>query len=988
MPTLRPLLSLFLLSCLCSQLSGLDARIEVSQYQKQHWQMEEGLPHNYVFTIQTAPDGYLLVGTDEGLARFDGTHFLPYDLIPQLDLSKSWILSMIVAKDRSIWTGAFDGGLFHWRDGKVLEHLQEGSSIFDILQDTGGNIWASTREGVIRSAKNGSFARVSALQRPPDTAWNVLALDSAGAVWIVTSDGLYRANAGKVERVATSDAVHGQLLSVHCEPGEVLIGTSLGLYTLDLHKGQAILKPRAAGCGPVVAIVRDRDANIWVGTWGHGLYRVNSQGIQNWSTRDAFPDDFVRQLHLDASGNLWIGLRGGGLSRWKDPALVPFGAREGLRGEYASTAANDRAGHLWLGTWRGGLYQFHDEKLVNQPIPVSPLFFTIRTMAFDYAGRVWIGNWEGLFVLEGNSFKHFAGTETPYHHISVILFDRQRRLWIATSDDGIFLFASGIPGATPAPVHLEPHREITSLVEANDGSIWFGSSSGAGWIDEAKIDAVHELQETRKQAFTGLSIDQQGAVWGCTLSGALWKLTPNGSRVLDKKSGLPGFPLYLALDDNRGALWVSSSRGILRLEKSSIDGALQDPTKQVDFQLFDREDGMRTIECHRISQPAGVRDQKGRLWFPTSKGFIRIDPARLQLPYRVPPMRIEKVIWDEKASVPGELLKLPPGHHSVEFDYTALEFSSPEKLRFRYRMDGLEREWNFATGERVARYNHLPPGQYSFQVAAAIADGPWSNGLSMEVEQAPEFYQTRLFQIFFALALLAVGFLILRWQMQLFRQRYFAVAAERNRIAMEWHDTLLAGFSAISLQIEAAMYEVSNAGRAREILSVTRAMVHHYRAEARRVIWDLHEDNANPGSLQLAINKVVSEAARNREIGCELNVIGAAIDVSRELEHNLLRVCQEAVSNAIQHASPNHIRVKLQYEMSALTLRIEDDGTGFEPASLNGLKNGHFGLTIMHERIQRIGGSLVLDSQPGTGTVIEATVPITWKIQKHNTNAN
>ena len=936
--------------------------------------MEDGPPHNYVFTIDSAPDGYLLIGTDEGLARFDGVRFTPYDLHPALGLSKKWILSMAVARDGSLWTGTFDGGLYQWRDGRILTRLELGSSIFDILEDRQGRIWASTREGITRSERNGRFTRLAKLRRPPDTAWNVLALDSEGAVWIVTTDGLYRSNDNVLERVANNSGSHGQIFAVMADRDGVLVGTSRGLYSLVYRNNAATLEQITGVPGPVVAVLRDRDGNTWAGTWGQGIYRKHADRVESWSSRDGLTDDFVRQLHEDRQGNLWVGLRGGGLYRWKDPSVVPFGMREGLQGDYASTAALDPQGRLWLGTWRGGLYRFENGKLASQPTPVSTLFFTVRTVAFDHAGGVWTGNWEGLFLSNGKQSQHFGGSEAPYRHVSVILFDRQQRLWIATSDNGLFLFADGKPNGKAR--HLMPGTEITSLVEDGDGRLWAGTPAGAGWISETDPNTFHALAKTRGEAFAGLSMDLSGQVWGCTLSGSLWKLKPEGGEALTRANGLPGYPLYFALDDGKGGMWISAARGILRIDTGAIHRALRGVGKQIDYRLFDREDGMRTIECHRQSQPAGARDTEGRLWFPTSKGFVRIDPSNSREPAKAPDIRIEEVTEDGKAEL-GSMLHLPPGQHAVEIRFTALEFRSPEKLRFRYRMEGLEPDWTFANGSRTARYSHLPPGRLTFQVMAAVADGPWSLPKTFVIDQAPEFYQTRWFTILAGLSGLLAAIFIFRWQMRLFQQRYLAVTAERNRISREWHDTLLAGFSAISLQLEAAMIEPGQtSARVREILDITRKMVQHYRAEARRVIWDLRESVTEPISLSKAIENALHQAVKGRDITSDVNLTGPEVAISKEMEHNLLRVCQEALSNAVCHGRPGHVRVDLHYGEMNLTVRIEDDGCGFDSANMQGLKNGHFGLVIMQERIHRFGGTVKLKSKPGKGTAVEATVPL------------
>jgi signal transduction histidine kinase/ligand-binding sensor domain-containing protein len=957
--------------------SALNTKLLISQYQKQHWQMEDGLPHNYVFTIQRAPDGYLLVGTDEGLTKFDGMQFAPYDLDPSIKLSKKWILSMLIGRDGSIWVGTFDGNLYQWRAGKIVTRFNEGSSIFDITEDSRGRVWASTRNGIVRfNQEEARFEHQRQLRRPPDTAWNVLTRSQDGSVWVVTIDGLYRSKDGfSIECVARNGSQYGEFFSVRPDFWGVLVGTSKGLYSVTDRNG-AVAFERVFGVpGPVVASLRDRDGNVWAGTWGQGLYCKNGRGVQRWSSREGLADDFVRQLYEDQEGNLWIGLRGGGLSRWKNPALVPFGTPEGLRGDYASTVVLDPQGRTWLGTWRGGLYRFEKEKLLPQPTPVSTIFFTIRTLAFDGAGRLWTGNWEGIFLWDGRHYKHFAEPDAPYRHVSVILFDRLQKLWVATSDNGIFIFPQGYPEGRAA-VHLLNGTEITSLVDDLNGRIWVGTSTGAGWVSVANPTSFHELTNTRGELFISLSLDTRKDVWGCSLSGMLWHLHPHRGESLGVNEGLPGYPLYLAIDDGRGAMWVSSSRGILRIETKKIRQVFLGVTKRVDYRLFDREDGMRTIECHHVSQPSGGRDSKGYLWFATSRGFVRIDPNSLHLPQIVSNVRIEQVIEDGKVET-SENLRLSPGPHTVEIRFAALEFSSPQKLRFRYRMEGLERDWNWDKGSRAAFYTRLPPGRYTFRVAAAIGDGPWSEAHILRIEQLPKFYQTRWFEILVLLFGSFLVILILRWQMHLFRQRYLAVTAERNRIASEWHDTLLAGFSAISLQLEAALLELTETSdQVRQILSLTRKMVEHYRIEARRIIWDLRESSKGDQTLQSAIDAVLHQTLKDCGIAYELKVSGVEFELSGELKHNLLRVCQEAVNNAVKHGVPKCVRIFLRYEQDELSIRIVDDGTGFDPKSIGGLTEGHFGLSIMQERVHRFGGVLSVKSVPGEGTVVEAKIPI------------
>jgi signal transduction histidine kinase/ligand-binding sensor domain-containing protein len=951
---------------------ALDPRVLLSQYQKRHWRVEDGLPHNYVMTVLPGPEGFLLVGTDEGLARFDGVRFVPYDLHPSLGLSKRWVLSILSARDGSLWIGTFDGGLYEWRGGEVISRVERGASVFAILEDAEGNIWASTRSGVIRRNGSGNFQGVPQLGRPPDTAWNVLAMDTQGAVWIV-SDALYRYCKGTITRVLETAPGTGEVLSVATTSRGVITGTSTGLFHI-LETGDRTQVVRQPGApGPVVTMIEDADANLWVGTWGKGLFRVNGGRAGSWSSREGLPDDFVRTLYADREGNLWIGVRGGGLSRWKNPALVPLGIPEGLSGDFASTVTQDRTGDLWLGTWRGGLYRLHDGVASRQPTPVPDVFLTVRAFAVDAHGYAWIGNWEGIARYDGKAYRHFGGPDSLYRHTAALWFDRRGRLWVGTSDQGVLVF-DGEPGDQPL-AHLLPGREITSLEEDSAGNVWVGTTSGVGYIKPEKTLVFTDAHGLPRDYVAGLSKDSKHRIWACTLSGAIWQLSDTGNRVFDGRYGLPQHPLYRALDDGAGSMWISSPRGILRIGFDRIERALAGRVENLDPTRYGEEDGMRTIECHRLSQPAGDVDRGGNVWFPTTKGFVRIPPGTV-LNSPPPPVFIEESITDGH-SVRQPDLKLTPGSHNLQIRFTALRFSSPEKLRFRYRMEGYDPDWVADGGARTAQYNRLPPGAYRLVVSASLPGGRWGDPAFLTVHQRPLFHQTGWFLVLLAVVSVGVSIALFRWRLHLVRQRYAAVIAERNRIGREWHDTLVAGFSAISLQLDAALFRLSGpASETREVLEMTQKIVHHYRAEARRVIWDLRDNRPESESLVEAVSTALRQATSGKDIDSAISITGEALQAPREVEHNLLRICQEALSNAIRHGEPRHLRLAMQYSSTELKVRIEDDGKGFNPSGMNGLNGGHFGLTVMEERARRFGGTFRLQSAPGKGTVVEAAIPI------------
>ncbi len=956
-------------------LEALDPSLSISQYHKQYWQVEQGLPHTYVTAINQAPDGYLLVGTDEGLARFDGLNFLPLPADPSLHLSRRWVSSLLVAGNKSIWIGTFDGQLIELRGNQTVGIHQTGGSVFDLVETSAGVVWASTRNGVFRLHR-GAIKKEPGLAPPLETSWNVLATDSRENVWIVTAQGLFLHHGGSTKLYLANGGTHGDILSVRAGLANTLwLGTTAGLFSLADDASAAPV--RVAGVlGPVVSILADPDGAVWSGTWGQGFYRINGNRVDRWTTRDGLSDDFIRTLTQDREGNLWIGTRSGGLGRWRETRLVPYGAAEGLAGNYATTVAADPRGDIWLGTWRGGLYRLNKGVPESQPLPVPTLYFSIRALAFDRLGHQWIGNWEGLFAFDGVRYHRFAANaDSPYRRISSLLFSRDGALWIGTADHGVYRFAAGRP-TEQIPPPLLPGAEITALHEDASSKIWIGTTQGLALLESGSGKSVGFVQGLPRDGIESLFEDSRHRVWASTSSGTLLVIDGPSRRVLDQQSGLPRHPLYRVLEDSAGSFWVSSPRGILELRGEAMEQVLTGKRTSLEVMTYNQDDGMRTIECHGLSQPSGWRALDGSLWFPTAKGFVQVRQAK---PHSLPPPH---VVLEEVSSEAGPLqfgpqIELRAGARNVEIRFAALRLSSPLKVQYRYRMTGFDPEWNAGDEGRSARYNQLPPGPHTFEVQGRDPFGEWSETTTLTLRQQPRFHQTWWFLFLLGLASTGAVAAVYRWRLHTVRSRYASVMEERNRIGREWHDTLVAGFSAISLQLEAAHSRLTDQpARTAEILEVTRKMVHHYRAEARRVIWDLRDNRPEGETLPVALANALSRATESRGIEGVVNLEGVEFELPVDLRHNVLRICQEAIANAAGHGAPSQIVVTITYAPERLTAAVHDDGRGFLPDAASGEANGHFGLMVMQERARRFGGQLVIESAPGVGTTIKASIPL------------
>lgn len=950
-------------------LQALDPAVSISQYHKQYWQVEQGLPHNYVYSLVAAPNAHLHVATAEGLVRFDGLAFAPFNTGAESLVSHRWISALLATKGGSLWAGTFDGDLFELADGLVKARHALGGSIFDLIEDGEGAIWISTRNGVYRLAA-GKLGKQNELRAPSETSWNVLFHDGAGQLWVVTRDGLFQRRGDDFVRYAANEAERGEILTARRTRNGVLwLGTSRGLYRLS-DRVSAV----AGVAGPIVALLEDRDGVLWAGSWGKGLYRIRDDLVKQWSAAQDLPDDFIRTLAEDQEGNLWIGMRSGGLGRWRDTRILPYGVPEGLAGEYASVVARGPDGSLWFGTWRGGLYRLSDGLLQSQPLPLPRLYFTIRAIAFDWQNHLWIGNWEGLFEFDGRQYRRYgAETESPIHRVTALLFDRFRALWVGTSNQGLLRFPEGRPTAQPRKVLL-PRLEITALMQSSQGDIWVGTTGG---LYRTRADGEEEPTPAGLPGHSIRSVfeDSRGRIWAAA-AGALLVITPGGNLVLDRRHGLPGLSFYRIEEDVSGNIWVSSSRGLLELKAASVEQTLRGAKQMLAWVPYDREDGMRTPECHGLSQPSGARARDGSLWFPTSRGFIQVQP-RVRQPLPAPRVVVEGIAGEGDMPVLTPEGKIRRGARNIEIRFTALRFSTPGKVRFRYRLSGVDPDWVDAGNERKAKYNQIPAGASRFEVQARDPWGDWGESSSIALYQEPRLTQTWWFHLLAGLAAIASVAGLYRWRLHAVRSRFAAILEERNRIGREWHDTLVAGFSAISLQIEAALAAIgSRPEQVSEILQVTRGMVHHYRAEARRVIQDLRENRPEGETLGDALADALQKAIQHRPIQGSVLIEGQPCPLPAEIQHNVLRICQEAVANAVRHGNPSKIDVRLTYMPDVIRAIVRDDGCGFSPDTVQTEGAGHFGITVMQERARRYGGRLSMESRPGHGTIVEAVLPL------------
>ncbi|HEX7362755.1 MAG TPA: two-component regulator propeller domain-containing protein, partial [Bryobacteraceae bacterium] len=788
--------------------------------------------------------------------------------------------------------------------------------------------------------------------------------------------GVFRYAAGTA-RLMRLKGVQGAPVTMYFRSAnrQLYLGTATGLYILECTGNRCECKAVSGVRGPVVGIRGVTDGSLWIATWGRGLYRLAGHGVEQFSVQDGLADNFVRVIAEDSEHNVWVGTRGGGLTRFRTTVLKPVGIPEGLGGNCASAVVGDGHGGAWLGTWRSGLFQWRNGHVEAQRLPQPSLRVLITSLALDDSHRLWIGTMKGNFWV----LAHFgakarqAPLPVPGASTSHLLFDNKGELWLAQEGQGIFLFPCGDP-RTCNPLHLLPGQTVGALYEDSKGAVWIGAEHGL-W--KASASRGHKLEEIDRSVrhVTAIHEDSKGRTWVACSGDHIVVYSGTSSQPF-RFANLPSPEIYNIFEDNRGGMWFYTAQGLARGRAQDINRSLMSSHEIVHLSAYGVADGMRTIECRCAKQPQSWKMDDGTIWVPTAKGFIQINELRDQ---HLPPPRpvIQEILLDGREMTAESAVKIRPGQHELEVHFTALRLGGAEGVHFRYRMAGLEPNWVWAGSDRVARYGQLPPGRFQFMVSARDAGGAWSKPASIDVVQTPHIYQAAWFQA--ALSALILGLLVLAYRVRLrmVHARYSAVIGERNRIAREFHDTLLAGLAAVSWQIDTALV-LCRGETAEPNLRTAHGMLRYCRDEARRAVGDLRDEPDAEPPLAMAIEKAVWQMTEGTGVQAIFDADKDSREIRQEVTLDLVRVCQESISNALRHAHASKIAVRLRCEGGQVRLSIRDDGSGSDSDRLKKPPAGHFGILGMRERVRRFGGSLLITSD-AAGTLVEAIVPVSQK---------
>jgi ligand-binding sensor domain-containing protein/class 3 adenylate cyclase len=803
-----------------------------SQYLYDSWTSESGsptLPQDIapIGITQTA-DGYIWIATSTGLLRFDGARFVVLDTTSTPGLHGNDIKTLYAARDGALWIGTGGNGLFRRWQGKFTQHISDTSEAYNfirtVFQDSRGLVWAGTRNGALFLHESDAGA-VSMPQRArglPAVEISAIVEDKAHRIWVGTQqDGVYIIESSQTRHITVQDGLADEGITALAadSAGGVWIGTaSLGLQRwADDGFTQYIRSANGLSSDVVSSILVDRAGTLWIGT-SNGLNRYHNGVVSSLNTSNAgLSSNTVLALCEDYEGSIWIAAGGSGIDRIKDPKLTVFGKKEGLPYEIFSTILEDHSGRLWMGsfyntgitTLHNGTVQHLDYATTKGGIPQGAF---IRAMCEDSKGKMWFGTvGMGLIRYENGVFTNFKGNESlAQNHIRALYEDRKGRLWAGSFGGGLQRFEQGSTKNSGSLVTAFSTKNgltsdyIFSIAEDEQNRLWLATRDGGVSIvaENGSVTEIRQKQGLPSNTALYVVADDAGTMWIGTQFGiALWREGAENAadkntgtlKILSAKNGLPEEATRWMIQDKQGNYWLSGLSGMYCIPKRQITEFLAGERSTVEVMSYSKSDGMRSAECNGNNQPAACLDKDGNLWFPTMKGLVRVHPESIVRNTVPPPIVIEEVFANEKSlplphsladgRMSDEALKLRAGTDRITIRYTALSLLFPDRVRFRYKLEGFDDDWIEAGKRREAYYTNLSPRLYTFRVQACNNDGVWNDvGVAMRFELMPKFYQTWWFAALCILAVLAivVGFVQWRLRMAKMRERELAKLVEER----------------------------------------------------------------------------------------------------------------------------------------------------------------------------------------------------------------
>lgn len=963
------------------------------------WQTDAGLPQNTVNVMVQTREGYLWLGTQAGLARFDGVRFTVLGLSDGLPSIQ--VRTLLEDSTGIIWIGTTGGGLCRLQNGRLesitAEHGLADVNVTALTEDALGRIWIGTSAGL--SLRQGDrFIELDPLAELNRATIRALLCEPSGRVWIATSQGLFEFESGRLSEVAGPPGDE-RITSVYCflkdRAGNLWASIGNG-KVLCRRAGNWTVYNESSGLpfAYITSLAQSGDGTIWAGSLDSGLYYLDGERFLALHEKDGLSEDAIRSLLADREDNLWVGMRTSGLNRVGRAKLMALGVAAGLTNDFVRGVAEAVDGTLWVATIGGGMYRGWPGRFEPVPSVVGSVTYPFfESVLATRDGSLWWGGAGALFQWrEGQEVTHYTRENNEWlanAGITVLREDARAGLWMGTSRGEVLLLRDGEIRPLPRRV---TRGAVTALAQEKDGTLWVGSVAGGLVRVGADADSPFSLADgLLSNEIRTLYLDAEGTLWIGTGGGGLSRLKAGQVASFTTRQGLGDDTVSQILEDDGGHLWLGGNRGIFRVQKSELEAVAAGTRTLVQSRGFGIGEGMPVEECSGGFGPAGLKTRAGTLCFSTVKGLVLIDPHQLETVSPPPNVLLEEVLVEGRAqalprqtnsATPTGSLTIPPGRRDIEFHYTGISFAAPGKVQFRFQLQGYDPDWIEAGTRRVAYYQRIPPGDYVFQVLACNANNLWTEvPASIPLLVQPYFWETRWFPVVASLVTLGGLAGTVNWAV---RRRYkrrlalletrHAIERERVRISQDMHDEIGSILTRVSLLSDVGQSEADPASASQRFERIG-TQVRTAVVALDEIVWATNPGDDNLPRFAEYAGRFADECFENTAVRCwqEMPTDLPKLPLRADVRHNVFLAVKEALNNVLKHAGATEVWLRLKLANAEIGLEIEDNGRGFEPEAA---PPGSNGLDNMKSRLAECGGSVQIASAPGQGTRIRLVFPL------------
>lgn len=957
-------------------LAATNARAANQPYVVRHWGIDDGLPPGPGGALLQSRDGHIWLGTEEGMARFNGTDFTVFDSFNTPEMKSNQIFVLFEDRDGNMWIGNGSEGLLRLTDGVFKRFGPESGlkngSISAIQQDTEGTLWVGTDGGGLYRLEGETFQPVT-FSEPANSPFVVsIACTPDNAIWVAYKNGVRRIDHDGNEFFGTNVFTTASIYSVCSDTeGKVWVG-GVGMLAEQMN-GSFIRHHWEQSWGDAMMIKSGPGGGLWIGT-SHGVLHLEGDNGKLFTTADGLAGNMINELMVDREGSVWVIENGSGIDQMKPSRFETLGTAQGLSHPTVTSIMEDSAGGMWLAT-EDGLNHFADGTNMIYRTDQGLSWNMIFTVAEDHDGAIWAGGWRGLNRLENGAITIF--NKSPDYP--------SWTTWCSYRDaDGTLYFGtpSGLISRTGDRFHTWNHQnsglshdDVRCVLRDHKGRLWVGTSYGLNRLEGAHFVNYYDAgPDQSMNVVLALHEDLEGGIWIGTQGKGLFLFKDDHLTRLTTADGLYDNLIFTILEDDDGYLWLTSNRGLFRVSRQELEDVALGKTKRVVGRVFTKADGLPTPEFNGTVQPVGWKCRDGRLWFASTAGAVIVSPENL-FTNKVPPaVSIETVELDGKTLVHQhrETLVVPPGTERIAFKYAVLSYISPGALRSRYRLEGFDKTWQTNAAMHEAQYTRLKPGTYRFQVAAANGDGVWNEtGTSLGIIVQPFFWEMGWFQA--TAGLLGLGMVVLAvhgWSTRSHRlqlealERKHALESERTRISSDLHDDVGSNLGSISLLSREAQRRADHPV-AEDLAEIAR-LAQETSDSMRDIVWFINPNEDTVEKMSLRMKDTAAGLLGGVHFEFESPELAEGVSLSPQFKRQFFLIFKESLHNISKHARASEVSLRLHVKPGRLELEVQDNGVGFQESDA---KRGH-GLTSMRRRAADQKWRLDIASKPGSGTRI------------------